>query len=108
MTPSVALAILLVLAVLWAVSAQAACSSMRRGTALRDDALEDLQLRYSRLQAQHDATDRRFGNKKWLPVWASPNYNGVGYTMTRDEASDLYHEMRHYHPDVNYRIMECR
>ena len=59
-------------------------------------------------QNQHDATDRRFGNKKWLPVWASPNYNGVGYTMTRDEASDLYHEMRHYHPDVNYRIMECR
>ena len=59
-------------------------------------------------QNQHDATDRRFGNKKWLPVWVNINSRGVGYTMTRDEASALYHEMRHYHPDVNYRIMECR
>lgn len=59
-------------------------------------------------QNQHDAADRRFGNKKWLPVWADRNSYGVGYTMTRTEASALYHEMRYYHPDVNYRIMECR
>ena len=59
-------------------------------------------------QNQHDETDRRFGNKKWLPVWANRRSDGPGYIMTRDEASALYHEMRHYHPDVNYRIMECR
>ena len=62
-------------------------------------------------QNQHDETDRRFGNEKWLPVWAH-NRAGTaqtpGYSMTRDSASAMYHEMRHYHPDVNYRIMECR
>ena len=57
---------------------------------------------------QHDATDRRFGNKKWLPVWADKREDGVGYSMTREEASALYHEMRFFHPSVNYRIVECR
>lgn len=57
-------------------------------------------------QNQHDDFDRRFGNKQWLPVYNHPH--GHGYSMTREQASDLYHELRWLHPSVTYRIMECR
>lgn len=57
-------------------------------------------------QNQHDAIDRPFGNKQWLPVYNGKR--GVGYTMTREEASALYHQLRWLHPSVTYRIMECR
>jgi len=57
-------------------------------------------------ESQHDDHDRRYGNKKWLRVRSDAGE--WGYSMTREQASALYHEMRGLYPDVDYRIMECR
>lgn len=52
-----------------------------------------------------DRLDRQWhGNKRWTPVY--DNYQQLGYTLTRQEADDLYWEMTDICPDQTYRIKE--
>lgn len=48
----------------------------------------------------------RYGNKRWTPVY--DNYQRLGFTLTRQEADDLYWEMTELCPDQTYRITEKR
>ena len=48
----------------------------------------------------------RYGNKRWTPVY--DNRQRLGFTLTRQEADDLYWEMTERCPDQTYRIMEKR
>lgn len=49
---------------------------------------------------------RRYGNKRWTPVY--DNMQQLGYTLTRQEADDLYWEMSGVCPTQTYRITEKR
>lgn len=46
------------------------------------------------------------GGKQWLNVW--DNNQRRGYTLTRQEAADLYWQMCDQAPDQTYRIVEKR
>lgn len=47
-----------------------------------------------------------FGNKRWTPVY--DDWGQLGFTLSREQASDLYHELTAMHPDQVYAIFERR
>lgn len=54
----------------------------------------------------YDESDlRAYGRKQWLKVYAP---QGLGFTLTFEEATALYWEMSEWYPEVTYRIVEKR
>lgn len=48
----------------------------------------------------------KHGQKQWLNVW--DNNGNLGYSLTRQEADDLYWQMCDQAPGRTYRIVEKR